>query len=433
MRQAIQERRQRVLLISPAALRDGTWAAFADRFQLQFESISYEQLSREGVLGAQGNAAGSYLRHPPNEYQVIVIDEAQAFRNPNARRSEALKRLLQGEPPKDLVLLSATPVNNSLWDLYYLLSYFVGHDAAFASRGIQSLRQRFKQATDEDPYELRPDVLFDILDLVCVRRTRHFVRRYYPNDLVQKPDGTMVPVRFPDPHTIRVNYELDEVLPDFFDELRDALAPEDEHAPPLLKMARYSPSQYLRGEEEEAQYEAQLVGLLRSALLKRFESSAHAFGRTVRTMIGAHERFLDLLHQGIVATPDFLREVEEVDDDEALEELLRDGEGIAAADYDTKALHRDVSSDLGILVHFAEAAERVTARRTPNSPRWRRNSRRSRVRPSGRVWTSATLAIAARSSSSPTTPTQLNGSRSTSGGRSRLTSVLPPIGAASPP
>jgi len=365
MRQAIQERRQRVLLISPAALRDGTWAAFADRFQLQFESISYEQLARESALGAQGNSASSYLRHPPNEYQVIVIDEAQAFRNPNAQRSAALKRLLQGQPAKDLVLLSATPVNNSLWDLYYLLTYFIGHDAAFASRGIRSLRQRFKQATDEDPYELRPDVLFDILDLVCVRRTRHFVRRYYPNDMVPKPDGTMIPVRFPDPHPIRVSYELDEVLPGFFDELRDAIAPEDEHVPPTLTMARYAPSQYRRGEDEEAQYEAQLVGLLRSALLKRFESSAYAFGRTVRTMIRAHERFLDLLHQGIIATPDVLREVEEVDNDEALEELLREGDGVAAADYDTKALHRDVSHDLGILVHFAEAAEGVTRDKDP--------------------------------------------------------------------
>ena len=50
----------------------------------------------------------------------------------DAKRTQALRRLLMGKPPKKLVLLTATPVNNSLWDLYYLLTLFIGHDAVFA-------------------------------------------------------------------------------------------------------------------------------------------------------------------------------------------------------------------------------------------------------------------------------------------------------------
>jgi len=38
------------------------------------------------------------------------------------------------DPPKNVVMLTATPVNNSLWDLYYLLNYFIKNDAAFASK-----------------------------------------------------------------------------------------------------------------------------------------------------------------------------------------------------------------------------------------------------------------------------------------------------------
>ena len=41
IRQAVEERRQRALLIAPAALRDGTWERFADAHQLYLECVSY--------------------------------------------------------------------------------------------------------------------------------------------------------------------------------------------------------------------------------------------------------------------------------------------------------------------------------------------------------------------------------------------------------
>jgi len=68
--------------------------------------------------------------------------------------SLTLRTLLRGDPPKDVVMLTATPVNNSLWDLYYLLNYFIKNDAAFANEGIRSLRERFKTAQSEDPADL---------------------------------------------------------------------------------------------------------------------------------------------------------------------------------------------------------------------------------------------------------------------------------------
>jgi hypothetical protein len=51
----------------------------------------------------------------------VVIDESQDCRNPEVpAHGGVLRRLLVG-PRHDVVLLSATPVNNSLWDLYHLL------------------------------------------------------------------------------------------------------------------------------------------------------------------------------------------------------------------------------------------------------------------------------------------------------------------------
>jgi len=242
LRRVIEENRQRALLIAPAALRDGTWERFRDIHQLYMEVISYEELANESQLG---DGTGHSLKQDPNDYSLIVVDEAQAFRNPDTQRAKALRRLLQGKPAKKLVLMSATPVNNSLWDLYYLLTYFARQDAAFADIGVTSLKERFADAMRIDPNDLKPDVLFDILDATTVRRTRHFVQRYYPNDKVIGPGGKEIAIRFPDPHVKSVEYSFDQVLPGFFAEFEAALAPPS--GPPKLTLARYEPSKYVAG------------------------------------------------------------------------------------------------------------------------------------------------------------------------------------------
>ena len=64
----------------------------------------------------------------------MVVDEAHNYRNPDTRaRAAVLRRLLFG-PRKDLVLLTATPVNNSLWDLFTLIHYFIRQDSQAANQ-----------------------------------------------------------------------------------------------------------------------------------------------------------------------------------------------------------------------------------------------------------------------------------------------------------
>jgi hypothetical protein len=358
IRQAVEDRRQRALLVAPATLRDGAWARFAARYQLYVECVSYEELARDRQLGGDGDS----LKQLANDYALVVIDEAQAFRNPDTRRAQALRRLLQGRPPKTLVLLSATPVNNSLWDLYYLLTYFVGHDAAFSSLGVKSLKERFAQGMREDPDDLKPDALFDILDATTVRRTRHFVRRFYPNDRVIGPGGVEIPVQFPEPHVHAVKYSLDDVLPGFFEEFARALAPAD--GEPKLTLARYAPGQYRPGAPLDPR-EAALVGLLRSGLLKRFESSAHAFAVTAERMAEAHDRFLMGLDRGLILTAQGLEEWEQTDSDEAIDELLRETGSTTTAGYDVERLRADVEADRNLLRGFAKRAEQVSRAQDP--------------------------------------------------------------------
>ena len=359
IREVVETRRQRALLIAPAALRDGTWARFEDRHQLYLEKVSFEQLARDKQLG--GDSVN--IPRPLKEYELIVIDEAQAFRNPDTVRGKALMRLLQDDPPKKLVLMSATPVNNSIWDLFYLLGYFIKHDAGFADLGIRSLKEKFRQVADQDADDLRPELLFDVLDATTVRRTRSFVQKYYPNDRVTGPGGVEMLIRFPKPHIERISYSLDAVLPGFFEEFEEALMPE-EPGEPLLSMARYLPSSFRTQDGEDAS-EAALVGLVRSGLLKRFESSVYAFSRTLERLVAAHDVFLDGLDRGVVLTAEEIEEWQQVDSDEAIEELLQVSGSESASGYRVKELRQQVVSDRELLAAFYRKASKVGRSQDP--------------------------------------------------------------------
>ena len=300
---------------------------------------------------------------------MVVIDEAQNLRNPDTQRSEALRRLLGGSPPKKLVLLSATPVNNSLWDLYYLLNYFLRNDAAFADVGIRSLRDHFAKAMAQNPDDLSPEHLFDILDAVAVRRTRSFVKRYYPNDTV-RIDGREQPIVFPTPRVRRVVYDIDAVLPGFFDQIEAALDPDsDPEFESALTLARYAPSLY-RWDEAVDIYETQLSGLLRSGLLKRFELSPYAFALTCERMAASHDAFLFLLELGRIATGDALADWVATDSDD-IDEVDRyltehSDEKTDVTEYDIERLRRHAARDRDLLVGFASTARTVPRSEDPN-------------------------------------------------------------------
>lgn len=361
------DRRQRVLLVCPAALRDSTWQDFRNRFQMFIEVVSYEQLGNDLQLYDPMLRPGANQRHlgsKIDEYALIVVDEAHNYRNPDSPfRAAALRRLLFG-PRKDLVLLTATPVNNSLWDLFNQIRYFVKQDAFLADRGILSIRERFEQAMRMDPTSLSPDLLYPVIDATTVKRTRSFVKRHYSGEQIRGPDGRLQEIVFPKPVPLTVRYDLEDALPGFFEQIADALDPEDGEAP--LCFARYRPDSYLRGasDDDRARAEA-MTGLLRSGLLKRFESSTFAFRKTIEKMAGEHELFLEALSRGKVITTAFLQELSG-DDESAFEALLKESEETSPARlYDVKTLTQDVKRDLDILQSLAKSARKVTPERDP--------------------------------------------------------------------
>ena len=267
------------------------------------------------------------------------------------------------------MLLSATPVNNSLWDLYYVLNYFLHNDAAFADVGIRSLRDHFAAAMAQNPDDLSPEHLFHVLDAVAVRRTRSFVKQYYPNDTVRIA-GREQRIVSPTPRVCRVVYDIDAVLPGFFDRIEKALDPDAGPGnPDVLSLARYAPSQYRRDDAIDT-YETQLAGLLRSGMLKRFESFPHAFALTCERMAASHDAFLSLLDAGRVATGDALADWVATDSDDIEEVdlyLTAHARGTEdATDYNTEPLRRHVERDRNLLRDFAATARSVGQGDDPN-------------------------------------------------------------------
>ena len=132
---------QHVLVISPAQLRDHLWEQRLSEANLPGSVVSYQQLAQDRQLVRTGGRR--VLRVNKDVYRFVIIDEAHAYRNVDNTWYAALDRLMGGTPKK-LLLLTATPVNNSLWDLHNLFLLFGRHD--------RSLRRR--AAEDSQPAEV---------------------------------------------------------------------------------------------------------------------------------------------------------------------------------------------------------------------------------------------------------------------------------------
>lgn len=136
-----------VLCVAPARLQT-QWRAAADKAGVtEFDFLSHTALSMHGHAGPRPG--------------VVIADEAHKFRNPRAKRSQALAELAEGA---SVVMLSATPVCNSLMDLYQLLSVFCAEEDFRALVGYD-LREAF-EAAERDQFDIT-----ELLHHVVIRRT----------------------------------------------------------------------------------------------------------------------------------------------------------------------------------------------------------------------------------------------------------------------
>ena len=343
---------QHVLVISPAQLRDRLWQQRLSEANLPGTVVSYQQLAQDRQLSPDGGRR--VLPVNKDVYRFVIIDEAHAYRNIDNTWYAALDRLMGGTPKK-LLLLTATPVNNSLWDLHNLFLLFGRHDGAFNAEPLRipSLRKFFAESGASKSENLSEAKLFPLIDALTVRRDRAFIKERYRNE--RFIDGT--PVKFPEPELHERRYDLDRAHPGIVQSIYDGIDG--------LTMARYRPSAYRLDKEGESASEEALAGLMQSQLLKRFESSWYAALQTVNRMRDGNDVMLRVIvERGAVPPPEVIRDLvgNTGEDDtflsaDLIDEALAGSEGgIAAGSFDDQFL-TDLQKDRDTLASMSVQLE----------------------------------------------------------------------------
>ena len=277
---------KRVLLITPKSVAESVWNSQVSR-QLQSK---YGRLLREHYdiklhtdLGRRGGISEEDLAYFREHTDVIIIDEAHHFRNPNSNRGHLLMELAKD---KKLYLLTATPINNSIYDIYHLINYFAQNRRShFASIGMHDFRKHFRdieKGLENEGAEIAEQVEEDdllrqdpILKQILIQRSRKYIKD------AEMASGTRI--LFPE-RTIHptVDYSLRRVYRNLYNELRDAF---DRHNP-FLNLAIYNTVKYHKNPQKRIeQREKQIIGLIRTLVLKRLESSWRSFEVTVENLL----------------------------------------------------------------------------------------------------------------------------------------------------
>lgn len=376
----------RVLVLTPAKLYDN-WNSFRGDYKDSFlkETFNYRimfhtDLSRYSGMSRSGQ---DLKKFDWGLYDLVVIDESHNFRNRNDRYDDndqlimtRYARLMQdvikhGNNNTKVLMLSATPVNNSLVDLKNQISIITRDtDSAFEEKGITSVENLLRRtsasinAWEKRPHHKKDELLdslpsdfYKLLEMMTIARSRKHITNYYGNNGVGK---------FPEKNRpITLNSDIDtegELLN--FKETNELLE--------ALLLSVYTPMKYIKKEYTKIytdkyslkgkhggymEFDTQANGMIilhRFNLFKRLESSVYSFEETLRRMIEKIERTRESLLKGI---GDVLQEDTEFDDNE---EVYIEGK----YEIDVKHLRiddylEDLESDKRIISKIHENAKKV--------------------------------------------------------------------------
>ena len=294
----------KILVVYPPAVEQNWKATFKD-----FGIDKYAKFISNGSLSKVLDEE-NYNYWNADEYDLILVDEAHKFRSHTTAAFEQLQeickmpRIENGNIPgykKKVMLISATPMNNTPADIYNEIQLFQDPRRCTID-GVANLTAFFSPLIKEFQ-QLRRDPNFDVTQFkklaehvrdrvikpLTVRRTRTDIENVirYNKDVNGFPK-----VERP----IENRYELNEHLANLFESAMETLDKK-------LSYARYQAIAYLKPEAANGLYDnaelisRSLAGIRKNGLVKRLESSFYAFQISLNNFRQANQNMIDMFNR----------------------------------------------------------------------------------------------------------------------------------------
>lgn len=342
-------RRKRFVVICPASVNEPLWKPALKDIGVSENIIHQEELGREDYDFA---TLERKLNFRLEDIALIVIDESHNFRNPFSNRYETIFTLIEkaGKTHKPKVLLlTATPMNNTHWDLYFQLMLFAQNDKRiFFKEGIFDLESEFKKADRGSASRLT-----DILQIISIRRTRQYIKDNYPDAKYKDANDVWTKIRFPERELFEINYSLDDTYQGLYHRISEIIEKE-------LTLAYYRLEEYrIAGKKDEMELGRMkaLGGILQTILLKRLESSVESFRKSIHTQIEFLSHFKNVFKEGKILRKKFFNKYlacleedvgiqnPELVGAQNLESLL---ESVNLDDFNLDKFYKDIDRDIKI-------------------------------------------------------------------------------------
>lgn len=345
-------KRKRYLIVCPAQLRN-MWKDEVKDLLLSESILSQEELATEEFLQKARQAIGGDM----TEVSLVVVDESHNFRNPLSNRWENFFTLISdhitkgGERPY-ILFLTATPINNTIWDLYWQIMLLTLTDQkTFMKEGILDLFKFFKDVDKEED----PNLLNDLMNEISIRRTRDYIKQNYPDAEIHGKK-----IIFPERILENIDYQLDKAYQGLYRDISRMITDK-------LTMAYYRVLEYRKTEKLSKDEEmvlgrmVALEGIFRTILLKRLESSVEAFRKSVSNHVNFLEKFKEYLKKGKFLTKkSFYKYVSNLDEETA-EEFIDELEDKNLEDYRKEDLFRDIDKDIALFNEMGKKVEAIDA------------------------------------------------------------------------
>ena len=310
----VKKERRNVVLIVPAAARESVWENTIRNVMPEIIGgfFSFKIINHTDLCLPKNELL---IKQIAEQGEVLIIDEAHHFRNRASNRYKKLFEVIGTGRKKQVFMLTATPINNSLLDLQHLIELFSQRQEDFFAippLGINSLSGHFRKmearlerSQGEAAQMNLPGILQDesaagdkLIRELVVQRSRAYVKQS-----LSLTESSRVLFSNRQPPAV-VNYSLRKSYGHLIDTFIHSFERRDKKTgarlPPILALAIYSPFEenYFIGDRAKIDQmslgrHTQIVNLIRQLLLKRFESSIEAFKETCGKIYWRLKVFLD--------------------------------------------------------------------------------------------------------------------------------------------